>query len=209
MKTINFWKAYSVSNQKAMFSFAPVPIWPTSCILQHGRHETGFRLYLSKISLESIKTIHFWKAYSISNQINNVSFAPVPIWPPSCILQHGRHETGFRLYLSKISLESIKTIHFWKAYSISNQINNVSFAPVPIWPPSCILQHGRHETGFRLYLSKISLESIKTIHFLKASSISNQKNNALICPESNMATILHFTKWPEFNMAAFLHFLGH
>jgi len=34
------------------------------------------------------------------------------------------------------------------AYSISNQENNASIFPNPIWPPSLILQHGRHETGF-------------------------------------------------------------
>ena len=39
------------------------------------------------------------------------------------------------------------------------------------------------------------LESMKTIHFWKAYSISNQKNNVFIFPESNMAAILHFTKW--------------
>jgi len=40
----------------------------------------------------------------------------------------------------------MKTIHFWKAYRMSNQINNV--CPNSIWPPSCILQNGRYETGF-------------------------------------------------------------
>ena len=100
----------------------------------------------------------------------------------------------FGFELSWKFLESMKTINFWKAYSVSNQKAMFSFAPVPIWPTSCILQHGRHETGFRLYLSKISLESIKTIHFLKAYSISNQQNNFFICPGFNMAAILYFTK---------------
>jgi len=40
----------------------------------------------------------------------------------------------------------MKIIHFWKAYSISNQTNNVS--PSPIWPPSGILQNGRNEADF-------------------------------------------------------------
>jgi len=71
-----------------------------------------------------------------------------------------------------------------------------SFAPSPIWPPSCILQNGRHETGLRLYLSDTSSESMKTIHFWKAYSISNQKTNVSSCPEAIMAAILHFTTGP-------------
>src|SRR6218665_1735553 len=86
-----------------------------------------------------------------------------------------------------------------------------SFAPSPIWPPPCILQNGRHETGLRLYLSATSSESMKTIHFWKAFSISNPKNIVFICLESNMAAMLHFTKWPplsRFSLISQRHFAG-
>ena len=49
---------------------------------------------------------------------------------------------------------------------------------------------------FTMYFRRIFVESMKTIHFWKAYGIGNQKNNVSICPESNMAAILHSTKWP-------------
>src|SRR6218665_1121915 len=99
MKPIHFWKAYNISNQKTMFTFAPTPIWPPSCILfKMAAMKKGFCKYLSKIFLESMKTIHIWKAYNISNQEKTMStLAPSQIRQPSCIcLQNGHHETGFR-----------------------------------------------------------------------------------------------------------------
>ena len=48
------------------------------------------------------------------------------------------------------------------------------------------------------------MESLKTIRFWKAYSISNQTNTALICPGSNMAAILHFTTWPPWNRVSLL-----
>src|SRR6218665_1377917 len=52
---------------------------------------------------------------------------------------------------------------------------------------------------FTMYFRRIFVESMKTIHFWKAYGIGNQKNNVSICPESNMAAILHSTKWPPWN----------
>src|SRR6218665_808998 len=102
-----------------------------------------------------MKTIHFWKAYNTSNQKNNVYICSNSNMAAILhFVQNGHHETGFRKYLSKIFLESMKTIHIWKAYNISNQIKAMfTLAPSPIQPPSCIcLQNGHHETGFRKYL---------------------------------------------------------
>src|SRR6218665_2083345 len=70
-------------------------------------------------------------------------------------VQYGRHLAFYKMAAMKHVLvnissryywESMKIIHFRKANSISNQMNNVS--PSPIWSPSCILQNGRYETGF-------------------------------------------------------------
>src|SRR6218665_1138344 len=87
-----------------------------------------------------MKTIHFWKAYNISNQKNNVYICSDSDMAAILhFVQNGRHETGFCKYLSKIFLESIKTIHIWKAYNISNQKKAMfTLAPRPIRPPSCI-----------------------------------------------------------------------
>src|SRR6218665_96667 len=84
-----------------------------------------------------MKTIHFWKAYNISNQKNNVYIcADSDMAAILHFVQNGRHETGFCKYLSKIFLESMKTIHIWKAYNISNQKKTMfTLAPSPIRPP--------------------------------------------------------------------------
>ena len=42
---------------------------------------------------------------------------------------------------------------------------------------------------------RIFVESTKTIHFWKPYSISNQKNNVSICPDTYTAIILNFAKW--------------
>jgi len=49
---------------------------------------------------------------------------------------------------------------------------------------------------YSMYFRRIFVESMKIIHFWKAYGIGNQKNNVSVCPESNMAAILHSTKWP-------------
>src|SRR6218665_1979668 len=54
---------------------------------------------------------------------------------------------------------------------------------------------------FTMYFRRIFVESMKTIHFWKAYGIGNKKNNVSICPESNMAAILHY------KMAAMKHVL--
>src|SRR6218665_850745 len=90
--------------------------------------------------LESMKTIHFLKAYNISNQKNNVYICSDSDMAAILhLVQNGRHETGFCKYLGKIFLESMKTIHIWKA-SNNNQSEKTMFtlAPSPIRPPSCI-----------------------------------------------------------------------
>jgi len=45
----------------------------------------------------------------------------------------------------------MKTIHFWKAYDISNQKSNVAICPGS--HTATILQNGCHETGYLQYLS--------------------------------------------------------
>src|SRR6218665_334046 len=77
-----------------------------------------------------MKTIHFWQADNISNQKNNVFICSDSDMAAILhFVQNGRHETGFCKYLSKIFLESMKTIHIWKAYNIRNRKNNVSILP--------------------------------------------------------------------------------
>src|SRR6218665_1122348 len=99
-----------------------------------------FTMYFRRNFLESMKTIHFWKAYNISNQKNNVYIcSDVDMAAILHFVQNGRHETGFCKYLSKIFLESMKTIHIWKACNIRNQKKTMFIlAPSPIRPPSCI-----------------------------------------------------------------------
>src|SRR6218665_88338 len=66
-----------------------------------------------------MKTIHFWKAYGISNKINNVT-----IYSEShmaAILQNGCLETDFYQYLSLQIPLCMKYTHFWKFYGASNQ----------------------------------------------------------------------------------------
>jgi len=87
----------------------------------------------------------------------------------------------------------MKTIHFWTAYGISNQKNNVT-----IYSEShmaAILQNGCLETGFYQYLSLQIPLCMKYTHLWKAYGASNHKNNVAICPESYMVAILHFTIW--------------
>src|SRR6218665_1206134 len=92
-----------------------------------------------------MKTIHFWKAYNISNQKSNVYiYSDSDMAAILHFVQIGRHETVFCKYLSKIFFESMKTIHIWKAYNISNQKKTIfTLIPSPICSPSRILQHGR------------------------------------------------------------------
>jgi len=74
MKTIHFWKAHDISNQKnnvAIYSESHM-----AAILQNGCLETGFYQYLSlQIPLYSIAFVvcgnsicGLWKAYGASNQ---------------------------------------------------------------------------------------------------------------------------------------------
>src|SRR6218665_1055618 len=99
----------------------------------------------------------------------------------------------FTMQFRRNFLESMKTIHFWKAYNIRNQKNNVYICSDSDMAAILhFVQNGRHETGFCKYLSKIFLESMKTLNIWKACNICNQKkNNVYISTESNTAAILH------------------
>src|SRR6218665_656588 len=142
MKTIHFWKAYNISNQKNnVYICSDSDMAAILHFVQNGRHDTGFCKYLSKIFLESMKTIHIWKAYDIRNQKKpTFPFAPTPIWPPSCILfKMATMKQVFVNISARYFLESMKTIHIWKAYNIRNQKKTMfTLAPSPIRPPSCI-----------------------------------------------------------------------
>src|SRR6218665_2012821 len=81
-----------------------------------------FTMQFRRNFLESMKTIHFWKAYNIRNQKNYVYICSDSDMAAILhFVQNGRYETGFCKYLSKIFLESMKTMHIWKAYNIRNQ----------------------------------------------------------------------------------------
>src|SRR6218665_4148044 len=126
MKTINFWKAYNISNQKNnVYICSDSDMAAILDFVQNGRHERGFCEYLSKIFLESMKTIHIWKAYNIRIRKSNVHICSDSNMAAILhFVQNDHHETGFRKYHSKIFLETMKTIHIWKAYNISNQKKN-------------------------------------------------------------------------------------
>src|SRR6218665_3309888 len=142
MKPIHFWKAYNISNQKNnVYICSDSDMAAILHFVQNGRHETGFCKYLSKIYLESMKTIHIWKACNICNQKKNNVYISTESNTAAILhlFTNGHHETGFCKYLSTVLLESMKTIHIWKAYNISNQKKAMfTLAPSPIRPPSCI-----------------------------------------------------------------------
>src|SRR6218665_542975 len=78
----------------------------------------------------------------------------------------------------------MKTIFFWKAYSMSNQRNNLA-RPESIYSPSCILQNE-------------NFEKYENSTLWKALERQFEKQ-CYHWPRSSMAAILHFTKWPPQN----------
>src|SRR6218665_1523953 len=61
MKTIHFWEAYGISNQKNKVAIYSEP--HMAAILQNGCLETGFYQHLSLQIPLCMKYTHFWKAY--------------------------------------------------------------------------------------------------------------------------------------------------
>jgi len=60
--------------------------------------------------LEGIKTIHFWKAYSISNQKNQVLHLP---W-----VQYGRHPAFYNMAAMKQGLVNVSARFLWKVWKL-------------------------------------------------------------------------------------------
>ena len=160
MKTIQFWKAYGISNLKNNVVICPMSYM--AAILQNGCREKGFRQYLSFQITQIIKNIHLWKAFGISKQKNNVAIFPESHM--AAILQNGGFEIGFRQYLSLQITQSMKTTHFWKAYGISNQQINAAICPESYM--AAILQNGCLETQsmkIRVFAESVPDEYVQAI----------------------------------------------
>src|SRR6218665_341044 len=100
-----------------------------------------------------MKTIHFWKAYGISNQKNNVAIyfeshmAAIYFYKMAALKQV--------LPISQPSNTIVYEIYTFleNVWCKQSEKAMLPFAPSPIWSLSCISQYGCHETGFRQYLS--------------------------------------------------------